>query len=60
MPDSFANLVSLYKLWLKGCENLIELPLEFGNLHTLECLDLEDCESLEKVLDIFEIWTNHS
>jgi Leucine-rich repeat (LRR) protein len=53
LPDSFAKLATLNKLSLKGCENLIELPLEFGTLHSLEVLDLGNCVTLENLPDSF-------
>ena len=49
VPMSFAKLASLKELSLKGCENLMDLPVDFGNLHALELLDLTNCGRLEKV-----------
>ena len=53
MSVSITKLTSFKKLWLEGCENLIELPRDFGNLHSLEILDLRNCVRLEKVPDSF-------
>jgi len=53
LPDSFTKLATLKILWLEGCKNLIELPMEFGNLQALELLDLENCVRLEKLPDSF-------
>ena len=53
MPDSFAKLASLKRLWLEGCENLMVLLVEFGKLDALDSLDLTNCVRLEKLPDSF-------
>jgi aquaporin TIP len=53
LPDSIAKVATLKKLLLNECANLIELPVEFGNLHTLELLYLRNCVKLEKLPDSF-------
>ena len=49
VPNSFAKLSSLKKLWLEECEILMELPVEYRKLDALESLDWTNCVRLEKV-----------
>ncbi|KAE9446162.1 hypothetical protein C3L33_21941, partial [Rhododendron williamsianum] len=46
LPQSISRLVALQKLFLRGCELLMELPPEIGELTNLEVLDLEGTEIL--------------
>ncbi|XP_058188549.1 uncharacterized protein LOC131306367 [Rhododendron vialii] len=46
LPQSISRLVALRKLFLRGCELLMELPPEIGELVNLEVLDLEGTEIL--------------
>ncbi|KAF7116292.1 hypothetical protein RHSIM_RhsimUnG0031900 [Rhododendron simsii] len=46
LPQSISKLVALRKLFLRGCELLMELPPEIGELVNLEVLDLEGTEIL--------------
>ena len=46
VPNSFAKLAALKILWLKGHK---KLPVEFGNLHAWEILDLRNCVRMEKL-----------
>ncbi|XAR54578.1 hypothetical protein NMG60_11029779 [Bertholletia excelsa] len=44
LPASISRLISLQKLFLRGCELFMELPAEIGNLSKLQLLDLEGTE----------------
>ncbi|KAF7133017.1 hypothetical protein RHSIM_Rhsim09G0175600 [Rhododendron simsii] len=46
LPQSISRLVALQKLFLRGCELLMEIPPEIGELVNLEVLDLEGTEIL--------------
>ncbi|KAG5562709.1 hypothetical protein RHGRI_005438 [Rhododendron griersonianum] len=46
LPQSISRLVALQELFLRGCELLMELPPEIGELMNLEVLDLEGTEIL--------------
>lgn len=40
LPNSLMNAINLEVLYLNGCTNLSELPIEIGNLKLLEVLDI--------------------
>ncbi|XP_057494424.1 uncharacterized protein LOC130779693 [Actinidia eriantha] len=44
LPQSISRLIALKKLILRGCELLMELPPEIGELINLEVLDMEGTE----------------
>ncbi|XP_052193542.1 disease resistance protein At4g27190-like isoform X3 [Diospyros lotus] len=41
LPESISKLVNLEELFLRGCDLLMELPIEIGELEKLELFDLE-------------------
>ncbi|KAK3037733.1 hypothetical protein RJ639_031104 [Escallonia herrerae] len=53
LPSSISRLVALRELYLRGCELLMELPPEIGELWKLKVLDLERTEviSLPKEIE---------